>query len=121
MFFFDTNINESTSSSISFSFESDLKNLLKVSLNNKRISFLIEQFENELREKDHTKKRVLRFRGVPKFDLSSNLKLDLISNIRYGTFGQSSLVHTNAFKRTDKKNYFFMKKLGILQKHSFVS
>ena len=99
-------------SSKSFSFECDLKNLLKVSLNNKRLALLIDQYESDFKEKDNIKKRKPKFRTGPKSDLAVTLKFDLIANVKCGSFGQSSLVHSNAFKRLDKKNYFFMKKLG---------
>jgi len=126
---------ESTTRTIkeAITFENDLKHLLKVSLHQKRLIVIIEEFEADLNETfptsmqrtralmhatKKTKKKQAQLQMtqsinlLPVKDFPINWKFEFMAAIKYSSFGQSNLVYAQSLKVVDKRKYFFMKKIG---------
>jgi hypothetical protein len=116
-------------------YENDLKHLLKTSLHNKRLILIIEQYDHDFNEfsssfaqAKNSNRLLTRRKPInpnaenhtwPK-DFPLQWKFEFMFAIKYGSFGHSNLVYSQAFKIMDKRKYFFMKKLGKIFKILFV-
>lgn len=98
----ELNLQDSFTYSNSFSYESDIKNLFKVSLTNKRIDVCREEQKLEKRPR-------VRVNQVSQSQKKSRNKYEIITTIANGIFGTTYLVNLS----NNRKKHFVMKLINL--------